>query len=135
MGTSRIYHISMVRQTHRKFPIGIAGKSLFNSSCILDIYRWNIYRAAKCNEVANKLTAPNMFIGYRIALYCMTSVSASNVQKLLKQVLDICQFWLRFDAENKYRSMKTQSYIGWTTRINDMRGDSGDVSERWKNYR
>ncbi|KYN07992.1 hypothetical protein ALC62_01030 [Cyphomyrmex costatus] len=39
----------------------------------------NACRAAKCDAVANELTAPNMFIGYRVTFCRAASVSVSSV--------------------------------------------------------
>jgi len=50
---------------------------------LLHTGRGNACRAAKCDAIANKLTAPNMFIGYRVSFCRAASVSASSMKKSL----------------------------------------------------
>ena len=51
---------------------------MLNSSCTLNAE--NTYRAVKYDEVANKLTAPNMFIDYCVTICRAASVSTSNAK-------------------------------------------------------
>jgi len=45
--------------------------------------RGNIYRAAKCDAIANNLIVPNVFIDYCVSFCRATSISASNMQEPL----------------------------------------------------
>jgi len=47
---------------------------------LLHTERGSACRVAKCDTIANKLIASNMFIGYRVSFYRAASISVSNVQ-------------------------------------------------------
>jgi len=61
----------------------------------------NACRAAKCDTVAmNKLTAPNVFIGYRVSFCHATSVSASSAGTMRRRNALIA--YVTYTVEKEY---------------------------------